>query len=145
MGTADRKAKVTPETREEARLLKYYWDTKAHPGQAEFGEQFDIGNQSAVGQFLRGDTPLSLKAAQGFARGLGINLEDFSPRLARKAAEIAGMAPAEGLSSDVLALAREIEQFEGRERARIVRLCRDVLKLARKGGQDDDHLQRQTV
>lgn len=47
-----------------------------------FGEQFEIGNQSAVGQFLRGEAALSLKAAKGFALGLGCPISAFSKRLA---------------------------------------------------------------
>ena len=71
--------------KEEARRLKEIWDA-ADPArrgtQAEFGEAHLIGNQSAVGQFLRGETPLSLKAAKGFAKGLACKIADFSPRLA---------------------------------------------------------------
>lgn len=73
------------EVKEEARRLKDLWDaaSQATRGtQAEFGEVHSIGNQSAVGQFLRGETPLSLKAAKGFAKGLGCKISDFSPRLA---------------------------------------------------------------
>lgn len=66
-------------------MLKALWDaiSQSEKGtQAEFGEQYLIGNQSAVGQFLRGKTPLSLKAAKGFAKGLNCQVSDFSPRLA---------------------------------------------------------------
>lgn len=85
-----RKSKVTDEHREEARLLRLAWDSRTEKvSQAVFGEQYEIGNQSAVGQFLRGDAPLSLKAARGFARGLGVGIDQFSPRLAAEAAAIA--------------------------------------------------------
>lgn len=71
---------------EEAKLLKSIWDNTPNRGnQAEFGEQFEIGNQSAVGQFLRGETALSPKAARGFAKGLNCSIVDFSPRLAKEA------------------------------------------------------------
>lgn len=53
--------------------------------QAVFGELHEIGTQGAVGQFLRGETPLSLKAARGFAAGLKCEIADFSPRLAAEA------------------------------------------------------------
>lgn len=145
MTTTDRRAKVTPETRAEAKRLRELWDTRSHPSQAEFGEIYGIGNQSAVGQFLRGVTPLSLKAAQGFARGLDVALEEFSPRLAKKAAEIASMAPADGLSAEVMNLAREIESLRGRQRARILRVLRDSLSLAQHGaGDDEDQAQRKS-
>lgn len=83
---ATRKVKITPETLEESRQLRAIWDsTKGRPNQATFGEMYGIGNQSAVGQFLRGETPISLKAAIGFAKGLGCEIQDFSPRLAKLA------------------------------------------------------------
>jgi|GEM_PF-719874 len=58
------------------------WKSRPRPTQAEFGEMYEIGNQSAVGHFLHGRTPLSPKAAAGFARGLNCRVADFSPRLA---------------------------------------------------------------
>ncbi len=78
-----RKAKVTPETQAESVKLKDIWEAKNdRPSQAIFGETFQIGSQSAVTSFLNGHTPLSLKAAKGFAAGLGCRISDFSPRLA---------------------------------------------------------------
>lgn len=76
---------------EEARQLRAIWDAnpQGRPGQAQFGEIFDIGGQSAVANFLSGRSPLSLKAALGFARGLRLRLQDFSPRLAKEAISIA--------------------------------------------------------
>lgn len=71
--------------KEEGRLLMAIWNAvplTERGYQADFGEKYEIGNQSAVGQFLRGDTPLSLKAARGFAKGLNCQIADFSPRLA---------------------------------------------------------------
>lgn len=77
-----RPAKVTDEHKAEAKRLKEIWQSAPRQTQDEFGERFDVGNQSAVGQFLNGRVPLSLKAAVGFARGLGVSVADFSPRLA---------------------------------------------------------------
>lgn len=73
---------------EEARLLSAIWfrtPIKVRGNQAAFGEKFGIGNQSAVGQFIRGEIALSFKAARGFAEGLGCAIADFSPRLAQEA------------------------------------------------------------
>ncbi len=84
-----KKAKITDEHRLEARKLKAIWDEKKPSTQAEFGEDFDIGNQGAVANFLAGRSALSLKAAVGFASGLGCKIEDFSPRLAAEADKIA--------------------------------------------------------
>ncbi len=92
MATDLRKAKVTDEHREEARRLRELWDTRLHETQAIFGERYAIGGQSAVGQFLRGEVPLSLGAARGFAEGLGCQIADFSPRLAKQATSLGMIA-----------------------------------------------------
>lgn len=90
MSADHRRAKPTQETREEARRLKEIWTaTPDKPSQAVFGERFNIGSQSAVALFLSGTTPLSKKAAKGFAVGLGCRVEDFSPRLASEIDELA--------------------------------------------------------
>jgi hypothetical protein len=88
-GMASKQSKVTDEHRHEAALLREIWERKqpelrarGHGTQAAFGHEFDIGNQAAVGFFLNGKTPLSAKAARGFATGLGCRVADFSPRLA---------------------------------------------------------------
>lgn len=81
---------VTHENREESARLKAIWDAKdGRPSQLKFGEEFDIGNQAAVGFFLNGQSALSLKAAKGFAKGLGCLIGDFSPRLHNEIAELA--------------------------------------------------------
>jgi hypothetical protein len=84
-----RRAKVTEEHLEEARKLKQLWVDTAEAreragvgNQLAFGAHYKIGTQGAVGAFLNGKTPLSLKAARGFADGLGCKVSDFSPRLA---------------------------------------------------------------
>lgn len=80
---------MTLEHLEEARLLREIWaktkEARKAAGlhsQGAFGQEYQIGNQAAVGFFLNGKTALSLKAARGFAKGLGCNISDFSPRLA---------------------------------------------------------------
>lgn len=93
-----RRAIVTEEHRKEAASLKAIWDSTPHPSQAEFGETYNIGNQSAVSQFLNGKTPLSLEAAASFARGLACSISDFSPRLARQA-ELIGAPSNQSLTS----------------------------------------------
>lgn len=95
---SDSKPKVTSETLEESRRLKAIWDSTEHPGQAIFGEEFGIGSQSAVGQFLRGERPLSLKAAIGFSKGLKCNISDFSTRLT----ETIAAASASTLNSELI-------------------------------------------
>ena len=71
---------------ESAKLKELY--TKAGHGlsQAAFGDKYGIGKQGAVWQCLNASgMPISLKAAHGFARGLGCSIGDFSPRLAELA------------------------------------------------------------
>jgi transcriptional regulator with XRE-family HTH domain len=100
-----RPAKVTPEHKEEARLLKELWTKRATLTQEEFGGRYDIGGQSAVWRFLNAKDPLSLKAAKGFAKGLNCQVSDFSPRLAREIAEYAKVSVPEEL--DLSRLDRE--------------------------------------
>jgi phage repressor protein C with HTH and peptisase S24 domain len=89
-----KKAKITDEHRQEAKKLRAIWDERKPSTQAVFGETYDIGNQAAVGNFLAGRSALSLKAAAGFANGLGCQIKDFSPRLALEADRIpSGQAP----------------------------------------------------
>lgn len=85
----NRRGKITDEHREEARRLRAIWDrtraardSRGAASQEAFGDKYEIGNQAAVGFFLNGKTALSLKAAIGFARGLEVPVQDFSPRLA---------------------------------------------------------------
>lgn len=89
MTTEHRKAIVTDEHRAEAAALRRLWEAAKAAGniasQKDFGERFDIGNQNAVSQFLNAKTPLSLKAARGFAAGLKCEIPDFSVRLAAEA------------------------------------------------------------
>lgn len=87
-----RKATVTDEHKAEAGRLAAIWAEKKPSSQAQFGEDFGIGNQSAVSQFLLAKTPLSLEAARGFATGLGCQISDFSPRLAAEAASMGSVA-----------------------------------------------------
>lgn len=87
-----KRAVVTEEHLEEARNLKAIWDEVRPCTQAEFGEAYDIGSQSAVGNFLSGRSALSMKAAIGFSRGLGVPISHFSPRLAREASALAHLA-----------------------------------------------------
>src|SRR5690606_15332376 len=67
---------------DDAARLKRLYNERTNLSQAEFGARFDIGNQGAVWQYLNGRRPLNMKAAKGFAAGLGVNIEDFSPSIA---------------------------------------------------------------
>lgn len=87
-----KKPVVTHENLKEAKRLKALWERSDHGlTQAEFGAKWGIGKQATVSQFLNGVTPLSLRAALGFAQGLGCSISEFTPRLA---AGITGLAKA---------------------------------------------------
>lgn len=102
----ERPATITPEHLEEAQRLRELWEKhqlelidKKEPRltQGQFGLDYELGSQGAVWQFLQGRTPLSLKAARGFARGLGCRIEDFSPRLAKQVSDLAPYVDDQGL------------------------------------------------
>lgn len=88
-----RKAKIEPIHIEEAAKLKRLFQTHNEPkrSQAAFAEEFDLGTQGNVWQYLNAKIPLNAQAAAKFAKGLGIHIRDFSPRLA---GEIEGLNPA---------------------------------------------------
>lgn len=97
--TENRRGYVTDEHKREAEALRKIYEEKlaerikdSAGTQAEFGEKYEIGNQAAVGFFLSGKTALSLKAARGFALGLGVQIDAFSPRLAEMAEEVGKLA-----------------------------------------------------
>ncbi|MGH6627632.1 MAG: S24 family peptidase [Burkholderiaceae bacterium] len=98
-------ALLTEENRQESAKLKtIYTKTKHGFSQAAFGDTYGIGNQAAVWQCLNASgMPISLKAAQGFAKGLNCEIADFSPRLA---------ALAEGIAASVHPEAQEFVQVQ---------------------------------
>ncbi|MCZ2496409.1 hypothetical protein GN316_06540 [Xylophilus sp. Kf1] len=94
----ERKATITAEHRQEAAKLKAIYDQVRPANQGEFGKAHDIGGQTMVANYLNAHSPLNLKAATGFALGLGCKIREFSTRLAaeaHKAAEAAGVVGAE--------------------------------------------------
>lgn len=101
-----RRGKVTDLHREEARALLEIWnrvrDERARLGQInltqlEFAREHRIGEtQGAVSNRLTGKQPLSLKAAIGFAKGLGCKVGDFSPRLQTELDDLSSSGAATG-------------------------------------------------
>lgn len=82
-----RKAKVSPEQKEDARRLEeLFLEKKAIEGfsQQGFAEAHGIAGQSTVSQYLTGRIPLNLEAAVKFAVGLDVKIEQFSPSIARE-------------------------------------------------------------
>jgi SOS-response transcriptional repressor LexA len=69
----------------EAAALKSLFEERAHGSkisQERFGLEYEIGSQGMVWQYLNGHRPLNLSVALKFARGLGVPIARFSPRLA---------------------------------------------------------------
>lgn len=85
-----KKAKIEPVHIEEAEKLRRIFDGRPHPrlSQAKFGDQYEIGSQGVVWQYLNARIPLNVEQAVRFARGLNCSVADFSPRLAAELAEL---------------------------------------------------------
>lgn len=84
--------KPEPWQLEDAKRLNDLYESRKDSlkmSQAEFGARYDIGSQGMVWQYLRGHAPLNIKAAKDFAKGLGVQVEDFSPTIARQIAQAA--------------------------------------------------------
>lgn len=83
---------------DDASRLKELFDSKAQFSQEEFGRRFEVGTQGMVWQYLNARRALNIKAASAFAKGLGVTVDSFSPRLADEirlaASHIADAIPA---------------------------------------------------
>ncbi|MBV8158295.1 MAG: helix-turn-helix transcriptional regulator [Dyella sp.] len=69
---------------EDAQRLKDMFEANAKYSQEEFGRRFEIGTQGVVWQYLNARRALNIKAASAFAKGLGVSVDAFSPRLAEE-------------------------------------------------------------
>lgn len=69
---------------EDAKRLHELFAAKSKYSQEEFGRRFEIGSQGLVWQYINARRALSIKAASAFAKGLGISVDAFSPRLAEE-------------------------------------------------------------
>lgn len=72
----------------ESERLHALFTQRALMSQRAFGEKYGIGSPAMVWQYLSGERKLNLKAACRFARGLGVELAHFSPRLAQELEEL---------------------------------------------------------
>lgn len=77
-----RKAKIEPIHVEESEALARLFKQHSKLSQAAFGAEYDLGTQGNVWQYLKARSPLNISAAVKFANGLGVDVRDFSPRLA---------------------------------------------------------------
>jgi transcriptional regulator with XRE-family HTH domain len=75
----------------EGELLRALWTKHAKRSQADFAE--DLGfTQGVVSQLFAGIRPLNALRASQFAKELGVEVQAFSPRLAREIAEQSALA-----------------------------------------------------
>jgi SOS-response transcriptional repressor LexA len=78
----------------DAERLRVLWDERGKTlmSQEAFGERYGIGGQSAVWQYLSGTIALNPETAERFARGLNVQVIDFSPRIAEQITQMARVA-----------------------------------------------------
>ncbi len=84
-----KRSKITQEHVLEAEALKRLWKGRARKcTQEEFGAKYGLGSQANVGHYLGARSPLNIKAASAFAKEIGCQVSDFSPRVAAEMALI---------------------------------------------------------
>lgn len=77
----------------EAKALKALWDAQLpKPNQSHFAKANGLGTGSMVYQYTTNHRPLNLDIATKFARGLGVPIDKFSPRLAAQAMQARDVA-----------------------------------------------------
>lgn len=74
---------LSNEQREDAARLRKIWAEKKPMTQERFAAEYGLGTQGNLTQYLNGHIPVNLEAAIRFANGLGVSVEDISPRLAK--------------------------------------------------------------
>ena len=79
---------ITAEQAQECANLKRLFVEKATLSQRAFAEQYELGTAGNLNQYLNGRRPINLRVALIMAGALGVEIKDFSPRLAREVALI---------------------------------------------------------
>ena len=74
------KEKVSTDDKDfEAAQLARLFDGR---NRAAFAREFELGSPALLWQYIKADRPLNIEAAIKIARGLGVPIDEFSPRLA---------------------------------------------------------------
>lgn len=94
---------------------------KAVANRAAFGREFGI-EQALIYQHLKGLRPISLDAAQRYARGFGCSLEDISPRLAEAAKAALGVLPSSHSTNEHPAAYSVHREPEAKVQSNVVKL-----------------------
>lgn len=79
---------LTPDQELECRKLKAIFLQKSPLSQKAFAEKYGFGSPANLGQYLNGRRPLNVSLSAKLAKVLGVDIADFSVRLAREAAEL---------------------------------------------------------
>lgn len=79
---------LTPQLLAECERLNHLFKTHATITQKEFAKRYQLGTPANLWQYLNGRRALNLEVAVKIAGGLGVQLADFSPRLAQKQSEL---------------------------------------------------------
>lgn len=75
---------LTPEQAQECAKLKSLFVEKSDLSQRAFVKKYNLGTPANLSQYLQGRRALSMKIAMVMAKALGVEVSDFSPRLARE-------------------------------------------------------------
>lgn len=75
---------LTHEQEKECATLKRLFSEQSQLTQKEFAAKFGLGTPGNLWQYLNARRALNLDVAVKFAAGLGIDVADFSPRLAAR-------------------------------------------------------------
>ena len=79
---------LTAEQAQECAALKRFFTEKSTVSQRVFAKQYGLGTVGNLSQYLNGRRPINLRVAMIMAGALGIQVQDFSPRLAHEIAMI---------------------------------------------------------
>ncbi|RYF58459.1 MAG: hypothetical protein EOO27_12480 [Comamonadaceae bacterium] len=93
--------KLEPWQLEDAARLRALYEAYRKAGglkQDEFAERFGLRSQANLGHYLHARRPLNIEQAKNFATGMGVGVDQFSPRIAAQIS--AAAAVIEGPSED---------------------------------------------
>lgn len=76
---------LTPDQELECRKLKAIFLQKSKLSQKAFAEKYGFGTPANLGQYLNGRRPLNVNLSARLAKILGVDIADFSVRLAKEA------------------------------------------------------------
>lgn len=127
---AVRKAKIEAVHIDEAAALKRLFKERVKVSQATFGAENDIGTQGMVWQYLNAGSPLNVKVAVKFAKAMGVDVAEFSPRLAKELGQIASAMPEDDSHGAEFVAIRRLDVRVSAGRGEIVSSEDDLSRLS---------------